>query len=489
MHNKDYYSTDVYGRMGSPIYFSSEEEFNSATVTIHYDDTQLGETLEENLGILWFDEESGFYIIQDQAAIDSENDTITLDLEHFSTYVVVDMDMWLNPVYPDYSNNLFIGNYSDGGLYWEGRVPSLDEYEASEFGWWKAINGVDSNCRILLRLFGNWYEEHRTGSLLSVHFDYDWLIVNTVDNDTDDIFDFLEDRGVMGTNKHIYYADSSLTDKDGDGLSDGKEFGELVVFANYNEATVTNSSVSVSGYTPTTKGKFGVYVKLKANPSDPHSDNDNADDGVDATPMTTNEPINYILYSSSDSLLNETKDSFYNVINNHQDIYSPCIVIDICKWDDIKTFFKYMQYKLDKDRFVIEDGIAYSMVDNLIMIGHGSTSGKTLYFIEDDKAEAYIGIDDINEYLLPLISCKIKTIDLQGCFTCKVTDDSRIFATEFLNSDYIDEVYATPFFLIYVGNDTNHSWGGVYRFRKDNYGQIVVAGGRSSYPVMWRIDD
>lgn len=496
MYNKDYYSTDVYGRIGSPIYFSSEEEFDSATVTIHYDETQLGEALEENLGILWFDEESGFYIIQEQAVIDTDNDTITVDLEHFSTYVVVDMDKWLNPVYPDYSDDLFIGNYSDGGLYWEGRVPSLDEYESREFGWWKAINGVDSNCRILLRLFGDWYEEHRTGSLLSVHFDYDWLIVNSADNDTDDIFDFLEDRGVMGTNKHIYYADSTLTDKDGDGLSDGKEFGELVVFANYNETTVTNSTISVSGYTPTTTGKFGVYVKLKANPSDPNPDNDNADDGVDATPMVENLSVNYLLTYKKSSLdlrdnliFSAQKNEYCRLFKKMKKEFSieyECFEIDSA--DEFWCFVENMCHEckdfcnVTSDSFTAKE--CYDEVRNLVIIFHGFTDADGLYFPEGNDIRSW----EISEKFCIDPHIKVRNIDLQVCYLNANLDseeiDNTIFAHELAKFDNVDRVWAADgpmhyqaFWKVsFVGDGLfpcNDDRYGIFLLTKDSNGEVI----------------
>ena len=54
-YNVDVYSTDVYGRIGSPINFECDESFDSATVVIHYDETQLGSTEEGRLGVLWYD--------------------------------------------------------------------------------------------------------------------------------------------------------------------------------------------------------------------------------------------------------------------------------------------------------------------------------------------------------------------------------------------------------------------------------------------------
>lgn len=99
MYNIDIYSTDVVGRLGSPIGFECQEEFDEALIVIHYDESALGETQEENLGVLWYDEESGFYIMQNQAVVDIEANTVTLELSHFSTYVLVDIDVW-NSVKP-----------------------------------------------------------------------------------------------------------------------------------------------------------------------------------------------------------------------------------------------------------------------------------------------------------------------------------------------------------------------------------------------------
>ena len=96
LYNIDVYSTDVVGRIGSPFELYSSVDFDTATVTIHYDDTQLGDTSEEDLGVLWYDEESGFYITQDQAVVDTANNTVTVALEHFSTYVLVDLQKWNN---------------------------------------------------------------------------------------------------------------------------------------------------------------------------------------------------------------------------------------------------------------------------------------------------------------------------------------------------------------------------------------------------------
>ncbi len=90
MYNVDVYCTGVAGRIGSPLSFECEEEFDTATVVIHYSEAALGDINESDLGVLWFDEANGNFVKQEQAILDSANNTITLELEHFSEYILVD---------------------------------------------------------------------------------------------------------------------------------------------------------------------------------------------------------------------------------------------------------------------------------------------------------------------------------------------------------------------------------------------------------------
>ena len=96
MLGKDVYTTDLVGRVGSPIEFDCKEDFDTASIIFYYDETKLGDTQEEDLGILWYDEEHGVYILQEQAVLDTTNNTITLEVDHFSTYVMVDKLIWEN---------------------------------------------------------------------------------------------------------------------------------------------------------------------------------------------------------------------------------------------------------------------------------------------------------------------------------------------------------------------------------------------------------
>lgn len=486
MYNVDMYSTDVYGRVGSPLEFSSIEEFDTTTVTIHYDETKLGDTEEENLGILWYDEESGFYIIQEQAVVDPEKDTITVDLEHFSTYVIVDLLKWLDPILPDYEKNLFVGHYRDGGMWWEGHIPTLDDYESGEFNWWKVMNGVPAKCIILMRLFGDTEEDHRNYTLITMDFIFDWLIADPTDNDEDGVYDFFEMYGVLGTNKHLYHSDAGVSDSDFDGLLDGEELGELKIFGNHEGETVTNSSVNVKGYTPKTKGSFAVYANLRTNPKSNDWDDDGATDDVDATPRKMNGPINYILYSSTDSLLVETASGYKYYFDYEKKLCAECICIDIVSWSQVQEFFSKMENEYDFKKGTFTDYVAYTNVENLIIVAHGTKDSMGLTFVEG--TDTAIHINDLSD-LVGSIDVDIKTVDLQVCYLGKKCDDSRYFAAEFLCSSHVSEVYGCWGECSYSPErHASMAWGGIWRFRRGTNGKLNIDGGIWFYPVMWRID-
>ena len=283
-YNVDIYSTDVYGRIGSPINFECSEAFDSATVVINYNDSQLGNTSEDNLGVLWYDEENGIYVIQDQAVVDTQNNTITLNLNHFSTYVVVDLEMWNNPIIPDYSS--YICEVTDGeyGYIANAYVPAVEDIERSAWFWWHLTN--DQYIK-LATLSAEAIQQE------GWHWDfvYTWLVMDKTDNDNDGIPDFIESAGVIGTNMHIYYSDPTKADTDEDGLADGEEFGEYIV----------------------DQGKRTIYYKLNSYATKADSDEDGVSDVIDGAACCINEDIVYIFYGTDDDF--DERWSFSNEAN------------------------------------------------------------------------------------------------------------------------------------------------------------------------------
>lgn len=57
MYNVDAMSTNVYAMIGEPFNFTSATDFESATITFKVDKSKLGDTLFDNLIILWYNKE------------------------------------------------------------------------------------------------------------------------------------------------------------------------------------------------------------------------------------------------------------------------------------------------------------------------------------------------------------------------------------------------------------------------------------------------
>ena len=89
----DMRSTELAGLVGVPVDISCCQEFDHATLIFHYEEGALpGE--EENLGILWYDEENDNYILVADTILDKEGNTISCTTDHFSTWLVVDKEQW-----------------------------------------------------------------------------------------------------------------------------------------------------------------------------------------------------------------------------------------------------------------------------------------------------------------------------------------------------------------------------------------------------------
>ena len=60
-YNIDMLSTNVVGIVGAPVNITSTADFETATITFSYDESLLNVIPEENLAILWYDEENKQY--------------------------------------------------------------------------------------------------------------------------------------------------------------------------------------------------------------------------------------------------------------------------------------------------------------------------------------------------------------------------------------------------------------------------------------------
>ena len=101
MYNVDAMSTNVYGMIGEPFNFTSSTGFGSATITFKIDQSKLGDTLFDNLIILWYNEEEQIFE-EMPTNRDAVNSTVSTTTTHFSQYMVVDSVKW----YQNWNNSI-----------------------------------------------------------------------------------------------------------------------------------------------------------------------------------------------------------------------------------------------------------------------------------------------------------------------------------------------------------------------------------------------
>lgn len=93
-YGSDMLSSDVVGLVGVPVELHSFKDFDTAVITFTYDETKLGDTPEENLCMMWYDEANNIYQILEDSVVDTVNHTVSYTTTHFSTYLLVDRQIW-----------------------------------------------------------------------------------------------------------------------------------------------------------------------------------------------------------------------------------------------------------------------------------------------------------------------------------------------------------------------------------------------------------
>ncbi len=94
MTGRNSLSCDVVGLIGAPINIHADVDFDEAKITFHYEPAELGNIVEENLGVLWYDEENNQFVVMDNVFVDTEHHTVTCVTTHFSEYMLVDKEEW-----------------------------------------------------------------------------------------------------------------------------------------------------------------------------------------------------------------------------------------------------------------------------------------------------------------------------------------------------------------------------------------------------------
>ncbi len=121
MYNVDAMSTNVYALIGEPFNFETPTSFSSATITFKIDQTKLGDTLFDNLIILWYNEDEQVFE-ELPTTRDAVNSTVSTTTTHFSQYMIVDSEKW-------YAN-------------WEASFNELRKMWSANTSYYKALNTI-----------------------------------------------------------------------------------------------------------------------------------------------------------------------------------------------------------------------------------------------------------------------------------------------------------------------------------------------------------
>ncbi len=85
---------NVAGLVGEPVEINCEADFSTAEIKFTYDETMLGDTKESDLRMMWYDEANNNFVLLEDAVVDTENNTVTYNTTHFSTYFLLDFWVW-----------------------------------------------------------------------------------------------------------------------------------------------------------------------------------------------------------------------------------------------------------------------------------------------------------------------------------------------------------------------------------------------------------
>ncbi|CCQ33063.1 conserved hypothethical protein containg van Willebrand factor type A domain (COG2304) [Halorhabdus tiamatea SARL4B] len=86
------------------VEIESTREFESANVTISYDDSLQAASNESDLAVVTYDPEKQLYV-PINSTIDAENNTVTAETEHFSTFAVFSISNWATDVTTERPSN------------------------------------------------------------------------------------------------------------------------------------------------------------------------------------------------------------------------------------------------------------------------------------------------------------------------------------------------------------------------------------------------
>ena len=398
------------------------------TITFQYSE----EVNENYLKIMWFDEENCDYVVLKGSSINKARNTISITTDHFSKYMLIDEEVWVNT--------------------WATSMTKTS-----------SISALD-NCY----------------SLTS----YKSRMRRLQDSDNDGLPDVFETKGMITSTGNIIYTDPNDPDTDKDGLLDGYEMGELSLTETIFERSSFDKYISVWYASYGYQSDEFVYFKMQSNPTLFSSDSDEVGDCVDATIFDENKAINYILYDSTDIYRTRHAKAYESYFLNRKMNYE---MLSLYSEANFIEFFENLEYGIERIDETSKDYVSYSKVrfscvDNIIVCVHGRTG-----YINGIKES--IHASDIAQLLSNCSRTRIKNIDLLCCYAGDYDSETKSMAIELLKATGADAVYGATTSVSYLVVNVVLNGGGYYKYYYNDKNELIRKGGLFIFGVMLRIDD
>lgn len=429
IYGKDLQSSSITALVGNPVSIETTGQFSSMTITFKYSD----DLNENNLRIMWFDEENCDYVVLNDYSINTSNNTISVTTNHFSKYMLIDEEIWVKT--------------------WADSMRTKRTY-------YDSIKPL--------------YDLQRYKSELS----------SMLDSDSDGIPDAIETHGMITNTGRIIYTDPNKKDTDGDGLSDGYEMGEISVTKKIFDRSYFYNYIDMWSLEMGYRYWEYVYYEMKTDPTKYSSDSDNAGDGNDTTPHDENEPVNYILYYKD-----------IEIIGNFGNMEEYCLwfflhgmnyrKFEINSAEEFDCFWKNMCHECT-DYFNVTDACftdkeEFSCVKNLVVIFHGDPDKDQLVIKTKEGWKLGLSEEYVEETVKLYTKYNIDCINLQSCYGNRNIDNDKLtVAKAFLASEKVKRVYASngPMSFIPIINiNTTNNGNCIFLIERDRSGVI------QEYPI------
>ena len=440
---KDIHTSSIEALVGNPVSITTTGAFDTMTITFKYTESLN----EKNLRIMWYDEENCEYVVLDNYNLDESNKTISVTTNHFSTYMLIDEEVWVKT----WAKACASLNYSGGNRYSNIVHPN---------------NGIG-------------YTDYKTADefLKALKGEYS-------DGDSDGIVNPVETAGMIDNIGHIIKTIPTSFDSDDDGLNDGEEIGRIkLVGDKISDSKFFEYNILLPVESGRQYGNF-VYYAGSSDPSNEDSDGDGAKDNEDSTPNLENEPVNYVLYYKEFRItgLFGNKEEYCRWFSTHGMKYE---AFEINNANEFKSFWKNMCHECKEFNNVSDNGftpkIQYSYVKNLVIIFHGAPDEDQL--VVDTGNGFTLGMDEsyIEEIVGKETKQTIECINCQACYAQRdINHNGKTVASSLMASKKVKKVYASDgpmSFIPFININTTQSKYHIYLLERDSSDKI------QSYPI------